>query len=99
MNMQAMMREAQKLQKELLKAQDELEKTIYEGKSSLVSLKINGKKELISIIIDKNNSIDSDDIEMLEDMITIAFNDAIKKADEDKENKLGKYGSGLSGLM
>ncbi len=99
MNMQAMMREAQKLQKELLKTQEELEKTEYEASSSLVNVKINGNKELLSISINKDNDIEKDDIEMLEDMIMVAFNEAIKKADSDKQNKLGKYGSGLSGLM
>ena len=99
MNMQAMMREAQKLQKELLKTQEELEKTEYEASSSLVKVKINGNKELVSIDIDKENPLDKEDIEMLEDMIMVAFNEAIKKADQDKNAKLGKYGSGLSGLM
>ena len=99
MNMQAMMREAQKLQKELLKTQAELEKTEYEASSSLVKLKINGNKELLSINISKESSLEKEDIEMLEDMILIAFNDAIKKANQDKQEKLGKYGSGLSGLM
>jgi hypothetical protein len=99
MNMQAMMREAQKLQKELMKAQEELESSTYEGHSSLVTVKINGNKELVSINIDKDNSLEKDDIEMLEDMIMVAINDAVKKADADKQQKLGKYGSGLSGLM
>ena len=99
MNMQAMMREAQKLQKELLKTQEELGKTEYEASSSLVKLKINGNKELLSIEINKDNSLDADDLEMLEDMILVAFSEAVKKADNDKETKLGKYGSGLSGLM
>jgi hypothetical protein len=99
MNMQAMMREAQKLQRELLKTQEELGATIYDGHSSLVNVKINGNKELVSIDIDKDNSLEKDDIDMLEDMIIIAINDAVKKADADKQQRLGKYGSGLSGLM
>lgn len=99
MNMQAMMKEAQRLQKELMKTQNELEKTEYVGSSSLVNVKINGNKQLISVTIDKDADIQKEDIEMLEDMIMIAVNDAIKKADEDKQSKLGKYGSGLSGLM
>lgn len=99
MNMQAMMREAQKLQKELVKTQEELEKTEYIGASSFVKITINGNKEIISISIDTDDSLEKDDIEMLEDMIKIAMNDAVKKADDDKRQKLGKYGSGLSGLM
>ena len=99
MNMQALMREAQKMQKELTKTQEELEKTTYEGSSSLVNVVVNGKKELISIKINAEESIDKDEIELLEDMILVAINDALKKADDDKNKKLSKYGNGLAGLM
>ena len=98
MNMQALMREAQKMQKELQKTQEELEKTNYEGISSMVKVVLNGNKELKSISIDKNIDLE-DDIEMLEDMIVVAFNDALKKVNDDKNKKLSKYGNGLSGLM
>ena len=97
--MQALMREAQKMQKELTKTQEELEKTTYEGSSSLVSVVVNGKKQLVSIKINNEESIDKDEIEILEDMILVAVNDALKKADADKEKKLSKYGNGLAGLM
>ena len=99
MNMQALMREAQKMQKELTKTQEELEKTTYEGSSSLVNVVVNGKKELVSIKINTEDSIEKDEIELLEDMILVAVNDALKKADADKEKKLSKYGQGLAGLM
>ena len=99
MNMQALMREAQKMQKELQKTQKELEDTIYEGSSSLVFVKMNGKKELVSVEIKNDGDFNSDDLDMLSDMIMIAVNEAVKKVDKDKENKLSKYGNGLSGLM
>lgn len=99
MNMQALMREAQKMQKELVKTQEELEKTNYEGSSSLVNVVVNGKKELVSIKINSEESIEKDEIELLEDMILVAVNDALKKAEADKEKKLSKYGNGLAGLM
>lgn len=99
MNMQALMREAQKMQKELAKTQEELEKSTYDGSSSLVSVVVNGKKELISIKINTLEKIEKDDIELLEDMILVAVNDALKKADDDKNKKLSKYGQGLTGLM
>ena len=99
MNMQALMREAQKMQKELQKTQKELEETIYEGSSSLVFVKMNGRKELVSVEIKNDGDFDSDDLEMLNDMIMVAVNDAGKKVDKDKESKLSKYGNGLSGLM
>ena len=99
MNMQALMREAQKMQRELTKTQEELEKTTYEGSSSLVNVVVNGKKQLVSIKINNEDSIEKDEIELLEDMILVAINDALKKADADKEKKLSKYGNGLAGLM
>ncbi len=99
MNMQALMKQAQMMQKELQKTQKDLENTIYEGSSSLVFVKMNGKKELVSVEIKKDSEFDAEDLEMLEDMILVAVNDAVKKVDKDKESKLAKYGNGLSGLM
>lgn len=93
------MQEAQKLQKELQKTQKELSNSIYTGSSSLVEITINGDKEVKSVKISLDKDIDKDDIELLEDMIVVAFNDAVKKSNSDKEKKLGKYGQGLSGLM
>ena len=99
MNMQKLMMEAQKMQKKLQNEQKELENTTYEGNSSLVKIVINGKKEVKSVKINMEDEITNDDIEMLEDMIMLAMNDAVKKADSDKEKRLGKYGQGLTGLM
>ena len=99
MNMQKLMMEAQKMQAKLQKDQAELENSTYEGTSSLVTVVINGKKEVISVKINMEDDIAKDDVEMLEDMIMLAMNDAVKKADSDKEKRLGKYGQGLTGLM
>ena len=99
MNIQQIMKQAQKMQKELQKTQEELSKTHYEGKSSLVSVILDGNKNVISVKINADDSLDKDDISLLEDMILVAFNDAVKKVDLDKENKFGKYGSGLAGMM
>ena len=99
MNIQALMKEAQKVQKELQKTQKELEDTVYEGNSSLIQIKMNGKKEIISVKINLEESIEKEDIELLEDMIMVAVNDGIKKVDADKEKKMNKYGQGLSGLL
>lgn len=98
MNIQSLMREAQKMQKDLQKTQSELSSTTYEGSSSCVKVVLNGNKDIISVKIDSND-FDAEDIELLEDMIMMAFKDAAKKADTDKEKKLGKYGQGLAGLM
>ena len=99
MNMQTLMREAQKMQKNLQKTQEELANTNYEGTSSLVSIIINGNKDIVSVKINSDDSLEKEDLEMLEDMIMVAFNDACKKVDSDKEKKFGKYGNGLAGLM
>ncbi len=98
MNMQAIMQQAKKMQRDIEKAQKELEEKDYEGKSQLVTVTFSGKNELKSIKIDSDN-LDSDDIEMLEDMILVAVNEAIANMEKDKQEKLGKYGQMLNGLM
>ena len=99
MNMQKLMQEAQKMQSKLLKEQEELEKSTYEGSSSNVSVVVNGKKDVVSVKLNLDDDFSKDDVELLEDMILVALNDAMKKADSDKEQRMSKYGSGLSGLM
>ena len=99
MNIQNLMREAQKKQKNLQKTQEELANTTYEVTSSLVSIILNGNKDVLSVKINSDEILEKEDIEMLEDMIVVAFQDASKKVDADKEKKLGKYGQGLAGLM
>lgn len=99
MNMQKLMQEAKKMQAQLLKDQEELDKTMYEGKSQNVTITINGKYEVVSVKFDDSFEIEKDDMDMLEDMIMLAMNDAVKKVNSDKEKKMGKYGQGLTGLM
>lgn len=99
MNIQSLMREAQKMQKNLQKTQEELANTKYEGISSLVTIVLDGNKNIVSVKINSEDTLEKEDIEMLEDMILVAFKDAAKKVDTDKEKKLGKYGQGLAGLM
>lgn len=98
MNMQAMMQQAQKLQREIMKKKEEIEKEIFSGKSEWVEVQFNGKKEMVSIKIVKCGDITEDDKEILEDMIILAVKDAIKKIEEETEKKLGQYSS-LSDLM
>ena len=101
MNMQMIMQQAKKMQAQLQKEQEELEKTEYTGSSSLVNVKINGKNEVLEVKINlpEGEYIESEDKEMLEDMILVAMNDAFDKAANDKEKRMGKYGQGLAGLM
>lgn len=99
MNIQAMMRQAQNLQKEMMKAKDEIDATEFVGESSLVKVTVKGTKEVVKVEINKSNSLDSDDLEMLEDMIQVAVNDANKKVDEMTEKKMGKFGNSIPGLF
>lgn len=78
MNIQAMMKQAQKLQKEMMEEKDKIDKMEFEGISSFVTVKVNGKKEMLSVKIEQD-SLEKEDIEMLEDMILVATNEALKK--------------------
>ena len=98
MNIQAMMKQAQKMQKDMLKSKEEIDNTTFEGKSSFVSVEMKGTKELTKVKIDQE-SLDKDEIEMLEDMILVAVNEANKKVDQVTEEKMGKYTSGMPGLF
>ena len=83
MNMQAMMKQAQKLQAQMMAAQEELESSEVEGTAGggLVTVTMNGKKKMLAVKIEKN-AVDVDDLEMLEDLIVAAYNDAYEKAEE-----------------
>ena len=95
-NMQALMRQAQKMQEEALKAQQELEESEVVGEASngLVKVTMDGAKNPVSISIDPE-IVDPEDVEMLEDMILVALKDASEKVDALKEQKMGRFG----GLM
>jgi DNA-binding YbaB/EbfC family protein len=99
MNMQAMLKQAQNLQKKMMSEQEEINNTTFTAQNGLVKVSMKGNKKIEKVEITKNDDFSSDDLEMLEDMIMVAFNDAFKKVDAEKEKKLGKYGQGLSGLM
>lgn len=98
MNMQAMMKQAQKLQKDMIKSKEEIDNKIFTGKSSFVTVEMKGTKEIVSVKIDAE-SIDKDEIDLLEDMIQVAVNDANKKIDQETEEKMGKYTKGMPGLF
>lgn len=98
MNIQAMMKQAQKLQKDMMKSKDEIDKMEFTGKSSFVTVTMKGTKEIVSVKID-TDKIESDEMEMLEDMILVATNEASKKVDQTTEEKLGKYTQGMPGLF
>lgn len=98
MNMQQIMQQAQRMQRDITKKKDEIDAMSFLGKSEWVEIEFNGKKEVQKFKILKSGVIDEDDKEMLEDMIMIAMNDAFAKIEKETENKLGQYSS-LGGLF
>lgn len=97
MNMQQIMQQAQRMQRDITKKKEEIDKMEFLGKSEWVEIVFNGKREIKSFKIVKDE-IDGDDKEMLEDMIMIAIKDAFSKIDKESESKLGSYAS-MSGLF
>lgn len=98
MNMNALMQQAKKMQEQMQKAQEELESAEVVGKAGgeMVTVTMSGKGEVKSIKLDKT-AVDPDDVEMLEDLIIAAINDASKKVEELKSEKLPM--GGMGGLM
>ena len=97
MNIQAMMQQAQKIQKDILKAKKEVEDKTYVSTQSFVTVETKGTKEILKITINQD-SLDKEDIEILQDLIVIAANENIKSINKDTESKLGKF-SGMAGLL
>lgn len=97
MNMQAMMKQVQKLQKDMTKAQEEINNTEFTGKSSLVTITMTGQKIIKSVKIEADE-LSKDDIEMLEDMFVIAHNDAVKQIDKTTEEKMGAFTKGMPNI-
>jgi DNA-binding YbaB/EbfC family protein len=99
MNLQGMMQQAQKLQRDMMKEKKEIEDKIFSFKQSFVEVEANGRKEILKLKIDKDTSLEKDDLEMLEDMIVLAINETFKQVDKETEQRMGKFGSGVSGLF
>jgi DNA-binding YbaB/EbfC family protein len=96
MNMNALMQQAQKMQKELERAQKKLEETLFEVESAGGAIKISlyGSRKIEKIEIDKD-AIDPEDKEMLEDMLKIAMNEAMDKIDEEQAKIQSKMTNGM----
>ena len=99
MNIQALMKQAQNLQKEMLKSKNEIDKMEFQSKKDLVTVKVNGKKEVLKITINKDEDFSIDDIEILEEMIQVAINDALEQVDQETERKMGKYANAMPGMF
>jgi len=95
--MKDLMKQAQKMQQDLAKAQEELANKIVEGSSGggMVTVKMNGKNQIISLKIDKE-VVDPEDVEMLEDLIIAAINEAQEKISQTSQDELGKLTGGIN---
>ena len=99
-NMQQLMRQAQKMQQQMAEAQEKLDAAEYEAASGggMVQVKVSGTREVTSIVIDPQ-VVDPDDIEMLQDLIMAAVNEALRKGEEARETTMGKMVPGGMGGM
>ena len=96
MNIQALMKQAQSLQKDMMKTKEEIDNMTFTGTSSFVTVEVKGTKEVLKATID-NENITSDDKELIEDMLVVALNDAFKQIDKVTEQKMGKFSSMMPG--
>ncbi len=101
-NMQQLAMKAQRLQQQMAEKQAELEERTYECSAGggMVTATVSGKKQLVSLNI-KPEAVDPEDVEMLQDMIIAAVNEAVKQAEETTEAEMGKLtgGLGIPGLF
>ena len=97
MNQAAMMKQAQKLQQEMIRMQQEQEAKTFTAKAGggMVTATVNGKHELLRLEINPE-AVDPDDVEMLEDLIIAAVNEGMRKADESSQSEMSKLTGGLN---
>lgn len=96
-NMQNMLRQAQKMQQDMMKAQEELETRTYEAAAGggVVTAVVTGKKELSRVTIDPE-AVDPEDVEMLQDMVIAAVNEAVRAAMDDMSSSMNKITGGMN---
>ena len=99
-NMQQLMRQAQKLQEQMTKAQEELDEREYTAQAGggMISVTVTGKRELKALDI-KPECVDPDDVEMLQDMILAAVNEALRVAEENRNSEMSKIAPGMGGMF
>lgn len=97
MNQAAMIKQAQKMQQEMLRMQEEMETKTFSATAGggMVKAEVNGKHELMTLEINPE-AVDPDDVEMLQDMVIAAVNEAIRAADVDSANNMSKLTGGLN---
>lgn len=94
--MNQMMKQVKKMQEQMMKAQEELGNQEFEGTAGggVVSVKVNGHKKVLAVQI-KPEAVDPDDVEMLQDLVLAAINDALNKAEETANQSLGRLAGGM----
>ena len=92
-----MIKQAQKMQQDMQKMQAELEAKEYEAQAGggVVMAKVSGKRELLALTIDPE-AVDPDDVDMLQDLIVAAVNEAMRKASDDAASQMSKLTGGLN---
>ena len=97
MNQAAMMKQAQKMQQEMLRMQQEMETKTYTAAAGggMVKATVNGKHEVVDLQINPE-AVDPDDVEMLQDMVIAAVNEAMRTADTDSANNMSRLTGGLN---
>ena len=97
MNQAAMMKQAQKMQQDMIRMQEEMENKTYSSSAGggMVTATVNGKHQVLAIEI-KPEAVDPDDVEMLQDMIMAAVNEAMRTADVDAQNNMARLTGGLN---
>ena len=97
MNQAAMMKQVQKMQQDMLRMQEEMEKKTYTAAAGggMVKAEVNGKNEVVALEINPE-AVDPDDVEMLQDMVIAAVNEALRAAETDKANNMSKMTGGLN---
>ncbi len=97
MNQAAMMKQAQKMQQEMLRMQEEMENKTYSATTGggMVTATVNGKHEVVDLKINPE-AVDPDDVEMLQDMVIAAVNEAMRAADTDAQNNMARLTGGLN---
>lgn len=98
MNIQALMKQAQKMQKDMTDEKNKIDAMEFTSTTSFLKIVMKGNKEIKEVKIDIDQ-LDKDEIEMLQDMIMVAVNDCIKQIDVETEKRLGKYSQGMPGLF
>ena len=97
MNQAAMMKQVQKMQQDMLRMQEEMESKTYAASAGggMVKAEVNGKNELVDLQINPE-AVDPDDVDMLQDMVIAAVNEALRAAETDKNNNMSRMAGGLN---